>query len=330
MSSAELLWFVMGAGVCAYVLTAGADFGGGIWHLFARGPRAHEQRHAVERAIAPIWEANHVWLIFVIVAMFTAFPRAFAVVSVALHVPITLALLGIVFRGSSFVFYSYDLRQVDRTRGWARVFGVSSLLTPVFLGDSLGALSTGAIRWDGKNVTSDYFAGWLTPFAVGTGVFAVFLFALLAAVYLTVDSDVAVQGDFRARALALEVATGMVAAVVFWLSRWDAPALYASLASSSYAVAVQVATALAASAVVVALVVRRYRLARAAVVVQVALVVVGWGLAMRGAIVLPDVRLGNAGARSEVVAAVIPALLAGTALLLPALLYLFRVFKKPV
>jgi cytochrome d ubiquinol oxidase subunit II len=320
----------MGAGVCAYVLTAGADFGGGIWHLFARGPRAHEQRHAVERAIAPIWEANHVWLIFVIVAMFTAFPRAFAVVSVALHVPITLALLGIVFRGSSFVFYSYDLRQVDRTRGWARVFGVSSLLTPVFLGDSLGALSTGAIRWDGKNVTSDYFAGWLTPFAVGTGVFAVFLFALLAAVYLTVDSDVAVQGDFRARALALEVATGMVAAVVFWLSRWDAPALYASLASSSYAVAVQVATALAASAVVVALVVRRYRLARAAVVVQVALVVVGWGLAMRGAIVLPDVRLGNAGARSEVVAAVIPALLAGTALLLPALLYLFRVFKKPV
>jgi len=328
VTSAELLWFVMGAGVVAYALTAGADFGGGVWHLFARGPRAAAQRLAVERAIAPIWEANHVWLIFVIVALFTVFPRAFAVIGVALHVPLTLALLGIVFRGSSFVFYSYDLRGSDRTKGWSRVFGVSSLLTPVFLGDCLGALSTGEIRWDGHRVTSGYLAGWLTPFAAGTGVFTALLFALLAAVYLTFDSPPEVKEDFRARALAMEVATGFVAFAVLLLARAGAPVLYESLAASPFALAVQLVTALLAVAAMGALYSRRYRLARVAVVAQVALVVVGWGLAMRGAIVLPDVRLGGAGARDEVTRAVLPALVAGAALLLPALFYLFRVFKK--
>jgi cytochrome d ubiquinol oxidase subunit II len=328
VTSAELIWFVLGAGVVAYALTAGADFGGGIWHLVARGGRGPAQRRAVEHAIAPIWEANHVWLIFVIVGLFSSFPRAFAVICIALHIPLCLALFGIVLRGSSFVFYSYDLRARERTTGWARAFGVSSLVTPIFLGDCLGALSTGAIRWDGHNVTSGYFAGWPTPFAVGTGVFAAFLFALLAAVYLTVDSEPEVQGDFRVRGLVLEAATGLVAACVFWLARTDAPALYSSLAESSHAILVQVATALSALTVIVMLFMRRYRLARVAVVLQVSLVVVGWGLSMRGAIVLPDVRLDNAGARPAVIRALVPALLGGTALLAPALVYLFRVFKK--
>ncbi|HVW25222.1 MAG TPA: cytochrome d ubiquinol oxidase subunit II [Polyangiaceae bacterium] len=330
MTAAELLWFAMGAGVVAYALTGGADFGGGVLHLFASGPRGALQRRAVERAIAPIWEANHVWLIFVVVALFTTFPRAFAVVGVALHVPVTLALLGIVFRGASFVFHSYDLRDTEGPSGWSRVFGLSSLVTPLFLGDCLGALSTGAIRWDGARVTSGYAAGWLTPFAFATGVFALFLFTLLAAVYLTVDSEGDIREDFRRRALALEVATGVVAAVVLLLARGGAAILFTSLAASAFAVGAHVATAAAAVTVVAALAARRYRLARAAVVAQVALVVVGWGLSMRGNIVVPDVRLENAGAREDVARAVVVALVAGVALLVPALAYLFRVFKKPV
>jgi cytochrome d ubiquinol oxidase subunit II len=329
VTAVELLWFAMGGGVVAYALTGGADFGGGVLHLLASGPRAALQRKAVERAIAPIWEANHVWLIFVIVALFTTFPRAFAVISVALHLPITLALLGIVFRGASFVFHSYDLRGTEHTRGWARVFGASSLVTPVFLGDCLGALSTGAIRWDGERVTSGYVAGWLTPFAIGTGVFALLLFALLGAVYLTVDSDGEVQDDFRKRALFLEVAAGVVAAAVLALARDGASVVFASLAASAFAVSVHVLTAAAAVTVIAALAARRYRAARAAAVCQVALVVVGWGLSMRGNIVVPDVGLGNAGAREEVARVVLMALGAGVALLAPALAYLFRVFKKP-
>jgi cytochrome d ubiquinol oxidase subunit II len=330
VTAAELLWFAMGAGVVAYVLTGGADFGGGVLHLFAGGPRAALQRKAVERAIAPIWEANHVWLIFVIVALFTTFPHAFAVIGVALHVPVTLALFGIVFRGASFVFHSYDLREAQPTRGWARVFGVSSLVTPLFLGDCLGALSTGAIRWDGARVTSGYVAGWLTPFAFGTGVFALLLFTLLAAVYLTVDSAGEEREDFRRRALVLEMATGVVALFVLALAHDGAAIVFASLVSSAFAIAVQATTAVAAVVAMTALVKRRYRLARAAVVCQAALVVIGWGLSMRGNIVVPDVRLDNAGAREEVARVVIAAILGGAALLVPALVYLFRVFKKRV
>jgi cytochrome d ubiquinol oxidase subunit II len=329
VTAVELLWFAMGAGVVAYALTGGADFGGGVLHLFAFGPRAGFQRKTVERAIAPIWEANHVWLIFVVVALFTTFPRAFAVLGIALHVPVTLALLGIVFRGASFVFHSYDLRETSPTRGWGRVFGVSSLITPVFLGDCLGALSTGAIRWDGERVTSGYFAGWLSPFALGTGLFALLLFTLLAAVYLTIDSDGEVREDFRRRAVGLEVATGVAAAAVLVLAHEGAPVVFAGLASSPLAIAAQVTTAAAAVTAIAALGARRFQLARAAVVCQAALVVIGWGLSMRGQIVVPDVRLDNAGAREEVARVVLVALVGGAALLVPALTYLFRVFKKP-
>jgi cytochrome d ubiquinol oxidase subunit II len=324
---AEIMWFVMGAGVVAYALTGGADFGGGVLHLLAAGPRRDAQRRAVEQAIAPIWEANHVWLIFVIVALFTTFPSAFAVVSIALHVPLTLALVGIVLRGASFVFHSYDLRETERTRGWARAFGLSSLVTPFLLGDCLAALSTAAIRWDGRLVTTGYFAGWTTPFALGTGVFTVLTFALLAAVYLTADSEPQVRDDFRRRALGLEMATGVVAFAVLLLSRRDAPVLFAGLWASPRSFAVQSATALAAFATVAALTTRRYRIARLTVAMQIGLVVVGWGLSMRGAIVLPDVRVDNAGARPEVVRTILPALVGGSALLMPSLLYLFRVFK---
>jgi cytochrome d ubiquinol oxidase subunit II len=324
---AEVMWFVMGAGVVAYALTGGADFGGGVLHLFATGARRDAQRRAVEQAIAPIWEANHVWLIFVVVALFTTFPSAFAVISIALHVPLTLALVGIVLRGSSFVFYSYDLRQGPRTRGWARAFGFSSLITPFLLGDCLAALSTSAIRWDGRTVMTGFFAGWTTPFAAGTGLFTVLLFALLASVYLTADSEPAVQDDFRRRALALEVATGMVAFGVFVLARGGAPVLFAGLSASGWSFAVQAGTAVAALSTIAALSTRRYAMARATAALQVGLVVVGWGLSMRGAIVLPDVRIENAGARAEIVRALLPALAGGTLLLLPSLAYLFRIFK---
>jgi cytochrome d ubiquinol oxidase subunit II len=248
-------------------------------------------------------------------------------VSIALHVPLTLALIGIVLRGTSFVFYSYDLRKSPRTRGWARSFGVSSLVTPFLLGDCLAALSTSAIRWDGRVVTTGYFAGWTTPFAFGTGLFTSLLFALLAAVYLTADSEPQVKDDFRNRALVLEVATGLVAFIVFLLARREAPVLFAGLSASAWSSAVQVGTALAAFSTLAALATRRYRLARATVALQIGLVVVGWGLSMRGAIVLPDVRIDNAGARGEVLRVLLPTLALGTAVLLPSLAYLLRIFK---
>src|SRR5438477_649847 len=129
-----------------YALSGGADYGGGMWDLLASGPRARAQREAIEHAIGPIWEANHVWLILVVVVLFTAFPLAFAAIMTALHIPITAALLGIVLRGSAFAFRKYDARDDAVHRRWSTLFGSASFFTPFALGVSLGALASGELR----------------------------------------------------------------------------------------------------------------------------------------------------------------------------------------
>src|SRR6266446_4457379 len=183
-----------------YALMGGADFGGGIWNLLAFGPRAKRQREAIADAIAPIWEANHVWLILVIVLLFTGFPSAFGTMMTALNIPITVMLLGIVLRGSAFIFRKYD---VAKERHWSAVFGMASFLTPFFQGVILGALATGQIRVEQGRVLTGFMAGWMTPFALSCGVFALGLFAFLAATYLTLDTrdEPDLQDDFRRRSL---------------------------------------------------------------------------------------------------------------------------------
>src|SRR6476646_7696431 len=120
-----------------YALFAGADFGGGMWDLLAFGPRARQQREAIADAIAPVWEANHVWLILVIVLLFTAYPTAFAAIMTALHIPITIVLVGIVLRGAAFVFRKYDGQDDATHRRWSLLFSIASFLTPLFLGMTL-------------------------------------------------------------------------------------------------------------------------------------------------------------------------------------------------
>lgn len=324
----ELFWGAMGGGLVAYVLFGGADFGGGVWDLLAFGPRKAEQRRAIEHAIAPIWEANHVWLIFVIVVLFTVFPRAFAAIGIALHIPITLALVGIVLRGAAFTFRAYGLQTPPTKASWGRIFAWSSLVTPVFLGMSLGALSTGDIRWTDGQVTSGFLAGWLSPFAIFVGLFALGLFSLLAAVYLTAETKGAVQEDFRRRAIATELVAGFLAFMVWFLAKSYAPDLYVELAQSVWTWPVQIATALSALATLGLLYRRQFWWARATVAVQVGLVVLGWGLAMDGHLIRPDLHLANAGARNEVMTALPGPLLLGTLLLVPSLWFLFRVFKS--
>src|SRR5438132_10128906 len=184
------------ASLIIYALMGGADFGGGMWNLLAFGPRAKRQREAIADAIAPIWEANHVWLILVIVLLFTGFPAGFATMMTALNIPMTVMLLGIVLRGSAFVFRKYD---VEKERRWSSVFGIASFLTPFFQGVILGALTTGQIHVEQGRVLTGFMAGWLTPFALSCGVFALGLFAFLAATYLTLDTrdEPDLQDDFR-------------------------------------------------------------------------------------------------------------------------------------
>src|SRR4051812_22364451 len=174
---------VIVAALVLYLLLGGADFGGGVWDLFAFGPRRAEQRRAIEQAIGPIWEANHVWLILVVVVLFTAFPPAFAAISVALHVPLTLFLVGVVLRGSAFAFRSFDTRGDRHQRRWGLLFSMASTVAPVLLGVVVGALVSGRIRVAGGLVQGGFFRAWLAPFPLAVGLFALALCAFLAATY---------------------------------------------------------------------------------------------------------------------------------------------------
>lgn len=311
-----------------YALMGGADFGGGMWDLLAFGPRAKRQREAIADAIAPIWEANHVWLILVIVLLFTAFPRGFAAMMTALNIPMTAMLLGIVLRGSTFMFRKYDVKDDAVQRRWSTAFGVASFFTPFFQGVTLGALTTGHIRVDQGRVLTGFMAGWLTPFALACGVFALGLFAFLAATYLTVDTkdEPELQEDFRLRSLWSGLALAPIALVVFLTSKRGAPEMYHGL-TRWWAPVLLAWTSLFAVVTLVALWLRRFAVARLAAIGQVTLILVGWGLAQYPNLVTPDVTVSNAAAPELTLRLLVIALGFGAILLLPSLAYLFYIFK---
>src|SRR5881409_3123302 len=195
MSLAELVAGIIVVALNAYALLGGADFGGGVWDLLARGPRRERQRHLIAEAIGPVWEANHVWLILAIVLLFTCFPPAFARLGTLLHIPLSIVLIGIVLRGSAFTFWRYGGgAQGDREqRRWGLLFAVASLITPLLLGATVGAIASGRLgdggRGTGDGFYATYVASWLNPFALAVGLFALVAFAFLAAVYLTLEAE---------------------------------------------------------------------------------------------------------------------------------------------
>ena len=311
-----------------YALMGGADFGGGMWDLLAVGPRAVRQRKAIAEAIGPIWEANHVWLILVVVLLFTGFPAGFAGMMTALNIPLTAMLIGIVLRGSAFIFRKYDSRSDATQSRWSLVFGVASFCTPFFQGIILGALATGQIRLVNGQVVSGFFAGWLTPFAIACGVFALGLFAFLAAAYLTIDTQDKpdLQNDFRRRALWSGLALAPVAGVVFLTSKQGAPEMYHGL-TRWWAPLLLAWTSVMSVAALVALWRRWFALARIAAISQVTLILVGWCLAQYPNLVTPDLTVSNAHAPEITLRLLVLALGAGAIVLLPSLAFLFYLFK---
>ena len=313
-----------------YALLAGADFGGGVWDLLARGPRAADQRALIADAIGPIWEANHVWLILVVVIMFTAFPSAFAAIMTALHIPLTVMLIGIVLRGAAFTFRTYDAQHDRVQRRWGRIFAIASVVTPIMLGICVGALASGRITVENEIVTSGFFAAWLAPFPWAVGGFALALFAFLAAVYLTVEArDPALQNDFRRRALLAAVAVGVLALLVFLLAGTGAPRIRAGLSASVWAWPLQIATGCAAVGAIWALWTRRFYLARALAAAQVALILLGWGAAQYPYLVEPNITIQDAAAPQITLRLLLIALAVGALLLFPSIYFLFRIFKGP-
>jgi cytochrome d ubiquinol oxidase subunit II len=324
VSPADLLGGAILAALILYALFGGADYGGGIWDLLASGPRKREQRQLVEHAIGPIWEANHVWLILVVVLLFTAFPPAFAAISIELFVPLLLLLVGIVLRGAAFTFRAYD-RPDDRVQArWGLLFSVSSLLAPMVLGVMVGALASGRLDAGAHGAAT---GAWLTPFPVVVGLLAVALFAYLAGTYLAVEATGSLQEDFRSRASVAGVVVLVLALLAAALSRREAPVVFEGLTRRPWSAPLVAATGASAAVAFLALRGGRVRLARAAAALQVALIVAGWGAAQHPFLVVPGLTLDAASAPRVVQVALLWALAAGGVLLFPALYLLLRIFK---
>ena len=295
-----------------------------------RAARESHNAHLITQAIAPIWEANHIWLIVIVVLLFVAFPVAFASISTALHIPLTLMLIGIVLRGSAFVFRTYDVQSDTVHRRWSQVFAVASAITPVMLGVTLGAVASGTIHVDVESglVDTDFISAWLAPFPFAIGLFTLTLCALLAAVYLTLETDdPTLQEDFRQRALIAAVSVGAMAGLSFILSAEGAPAIRRGLGGAPWSVPFQVLTGAVALWAIWTIWNRQFRLARILVPIQVTLIVFGWGLAQYPYLVAPDLTFSNTAAPDAVLRPILIVLGVGGVLLIPAFWYLYAVFK---
>jgi cytochrome bd ubiquinol oxidase subunit II len=327
---------VMVLSLNAYVLLGGADFGGGVWDFFARGTRRDEQRALIAEAIGPIWEANHVWLILVVVLLFSCFPKAFAHLSTELHVPITVMLIGIVLRGSAFTFRTYDSKQDAVQRRWGRIFSMASLLTPVILGVCLGTVASGNVPMRTREAaaalsfTERFINPWFaSPFPWAVGVLTLMLFAFLAASYLTVEApDDALKNVFRRRAQQSQLALLFTAAVTLLLARVENPLLFSGLTRGTTALAMHAVTALAAATSLWALATRRYQVARLAAAAQASFILWGWAWTQFPWLLPPDRTITALAAPRITLQFTLGALAVGTAILLPSFVYLFRIFKS--
>ncbi len=322
----ELVAGVTLLAVIAYAVFAGADFGGGVWDMFATGPRRDAQREAIAHAMGPVWEANHVWLIFIIVLLFTGFPPAFAALSIGLYTMFHLVLIGITLRGAAFVFRAYAPRVGRQSGRWGYIFGITSIITPVLLGMSLGSISAGNFRVIAGQVQIEGTPPWLAPLSLAMGALALAICAYLAAVFLTLETTGELQADFRKRALLAGTVVVALSVLTVPLLYLEARYLWNGLFSIQAApvLAIGIAAALLSGW---ALLYSRFRLARLSTIAQVTFLLAGWGLAQRPYLIYPDVTLSEAAAPAATLRFLLYSLPFGMGLLLPSLWLLFKIFK---
>jgi cytochrome d ubiquinol oxidase subunit II len=318
---------VMFVGVTLYALFAGADFGGGFWDLLAGdAERGAAPRELIEHSVGPVWEANHVWLIFVLVVLWTGFPRAFAPIMSTLAVPLTLAAVGIILRGSAFAFRKASIA-LPRRRAFGAVFALSSVLTPFFLGSVVGGIASGRVPATG---TGSLTKSWLNPTSVLGGVLAVLVCAFLAAVYLTADADrqgfASLTSYFRLRATLAGLVAGAVAAIGIAVLHADASQLFAHLTGR----ALPVLAISAAGGLGTLLLLRQGRFAVARITAAIAVVAVIWGWAAGQYPYLIDGRLTIEQARGAhaTLQALLAVVVAGLAVIGPALTWLLLLTRR--
>jgi cytochrome bd ubiquinol oxidase subunit II len=316
------------AGLALYVVLAGADFGAGIWQLTAGpGERGERIRDHAHESMAPVWEANHVWLVFVLTVVWTAYPAAFGSIASTLAVPLFIAGIGVILRGAA-----YALRSGARSSGELRsidaVSSISSILTPFALGTAVGGIASRRVPVG--NAAGEEFSSWLNPTSILIGVLAVASSAYLAAVYLSADAarrgERGLEREFRARALIAGLAAGAVALGGIAVVHGDAHHLYHGLTSGAGLPALIVSAC--AGLLALSLVWRsRFELARYTAALAVAAIIAGWALAQRPEI-LAGLTIREAAAPHDTLLLVVVAVLAGGAILFPSLALLFRLLLQ--
>ncbi|MGZ4365657.1 MAG: cytochrome d ubiquinol oxidase subunit II [Gaiellaceae bacterium] len=317
------LFFVL-CGLVLYTVLGGADFGAGWWQLAAgRGKDAERIRDQAHHAMAPVWEANHVWLIFVLTVFWTAYPAAFGSIMSTLAIPLFIAGVGIILRGATYALRSgaeaaAEVRRIDTA------FAFSSILTPFALGAAAGGIASRRVPLG--NAAGDQVDSWLNWTSISVGILTVVAAAYMAAVFLSADAvragDTELERAFRVRALATGAVAGAVAIATLFIVRSDAHPLFHHLVAGDALPAIIVS--IAAGVATMALVWRkRYEPARYSAAVAVAAIIAGWALA-QSPVLLPGLTVREAAAPRETLIAVTVAVTAGAVVLFPSLAWLFK------
>ena len=328
MSTVDGCLIVLGVGVLLYALLGGADFGAGFWDLTAGGAaRGERPRALIDRSIGPVWEANHVWLIFCVVVLWTAFPPAYSAVFSTLVIPLTLAALGIVLRGAGFAFRKVSTRLGVR-RVYGATFALASVLTPFFFGAALGGIASG--RVPPGNAQGDLWTSWLNPSGIAVGALAVAVCAYLASVYLIVNArhlgDDDLVGYFTRRAIGAGVGTGILALVGVLVLRSDATRTYDRLVNQ--ALPLVLLSAVCGIAVIVMLAVGRPHGTRLLAAATVATVIGAWGVAQWPYMLPETLTVDEAAGVSSTLGWILIVFVVAIVLVIPSLFLLFLLDQK--
>jgi len=328
MNLPNIMAGIMLLAITFYALFGGADFGAGFWDLTAGNAKnGAKQRKLIERSIGPVWEANHVWLIFVLVVMWTCFPVLFGSVTSTLWIPFMLAAFGIIARGSAFAFRKIVVKTWQR-RLFGAAFAISSIVTPFFFGAIAGAVASGHIPV-GVGLGNP-LSSWLNPVAIMTGILAVTVCAYLAAVYLTADArrsgDSQLVSSFRARALGAGIVAGIVAISGIVFLHQDVPLLAHGL--THRALLLVIISGLAGLITLILLYNEHFAVARVTAALAVAAILWGWAVAQYPYMLPHSLSISQAAATHAVLIATFISACIGTALVLPPLVWLYVLFQR--
>jgi cytochrome d ubiquinol oxidase subunit II len=327
MSKADLAAAILWVGATLYALFGGADFGAGLWDLVAGdAERGERPRALIQRSLTPVWEANHVWLIFILVVLWTAFPEAFGAIMSTLYVPIALAGVGIVLRGAGFAFRK-SVRRLEYRRAMGAAFAVSSVLTPFFMGAVVGAIAAGNVPAGGNG---DAFSSWLAPLPLLTGALFVLSGAYLAAIFLLADAfrvnDSEMESYFSTRALTAGLLAGAVA--LFGLVALHAEAHYVYERLIVEGLPLVILSILCGFGVLGMLLGRGRRGLRPLAAGAVVAVVWGWGVAQFPYLLPTSLRIDQAAAPGPTLDAVLIVFVIAAIVVLPALGLLYWLSQR--